>query len=402
MLSSPFTNLVALLWTHSSTSMYFVKWGVQKWNSIQRLVSPVPNTGEWSPALVLLYTLFLTQIRMPLSSWTPGHTHWIILSQLSASTPKSLSAEQVLSHSSPSLCHYMGVVCPKCRTWHFVWLNLPQLSSVHGPDLSRSLCSAFLFSCRSTLAPNLVWSANLLRVHSIPKSKSSVKMLNRTKAEPWGTPPLSGPSHPTTFLLIKKRGSRQGMEDLLCVCSLAPNPCFSDRKPQKIKQNLYRTYFTTFCTCKGLWNRRIKEFLLFPVHFRLKPEVAAVTVVQGRVPYQRAAAIQPPWYGTMAAEEVYTKLHVALQMNACFHHLPEPLAADHQDISPICNDAQDLQRTFPATIPTYETYCDELAHLFLSRRQAQIIKTAPYSQFSEENEATLKLELWGLLLRRSE
>lgn len=70
----------------------------------------------------------------------------------------------------------------------------------------------------------------------------------------------------------------------------------------------------------------------------------------------------------------------------------EPLAEDHQDISPICSDAQDLQRAFPATI---QTYSDELAHLFLSRKQAQIIKTAPYSQFSEQKEPTLKLVLLG-------
>lgn len=67
---------------------------------------------------------------------------------------------------------------------------------------------------------------------------------------------------------------------------------------------------------------------------------------------QRAAAIQPLWYGTMAAVEIYTMLDVALLMNARFH-LPEPLAADHQDICPICSDAQDLQRAFSATILTY-------------------------------------------------
>ncbi|KAF1664411.1 Ubiquitin-conjugating enzyme E2 J1, partial [Aptenodytes patagonicus] len=43
---------------------------------------------------------------------------------------------------------------------------------------------------RSTLPPNLVSSANSLRVHSIPSSRSSIKILTKTgpKTEPWGTP----------------------------------------------------------------------------------------------------------------------------------------------------------------------------------------------------------------------
>jgi len=43
---------------------------------------------------------------------------------------------------------------------------------------------------RSTLPPNLVPSANLLREHSIPSARSLIKTLNKTglKTEPWGTP----------------------------------------------------------------------------------------------------------------------------------------------------------------------------------------------------------------------
>jgi len=43
---------------------------------------------------------------------------------------------------------------------------------------------------RPTLPPNLVSSANLLRVHSMPLSRSSVKTLNRTgpSTNPWGRP----------------------------------------------------------------------------------------------------------------------------------------------------------------------------------------------------------------------
>ncbi|KAK4827727.1 LOW QUALITY PROTEIN: hypothetical protein QYF61_021155 [Mycteria americana] len=53
---------------------------------------------------------------------------------------------------------------------------------------------AFLPSSRSTLPHDLVSSANLLRVNSIPSSRSLIKMLNRTgpNAEPWGTPLVTG------------------------------------------------------------------------------------------------------------------------------------------------------------------------------------------------------------------
>ncbi|KAK4827472.1 hypothetical protein QYF61_018708 [Mycteria americana] len=46
----------------------------------------------------------------------------------------------------------------------------------------------------STLPPNLVPSANLLRAHSIPSSRSSIKILNKSgpKTEPWGTPLVTG------------------------------------------------------------------------------------------------------------------------------------------------------------------------------------------------------------------
>ncbi|KAK4809169.1 hypothetical protein QYF61_006427 [Mycteria americana] len=47
---------------------------------------------------------------------------------------------------------------------------------------------------RSTLPPSLVSSANGLRVHSIPSSRSLIKTLNRTgpNTEPWGTPLVTG------------------------------------------------------------------------------------------------------------------------------------------------------------------------------------------------------------------
>ncbi|KAK4829093.1 hypothetical protein QYF61_002044 [Mycteria americana] len=77
-----------------------------------------------------------------------------------------------------------------CRTQHLALLNFIQLASAHRSSLSRSPCRAFLLSSRSILPPNLVSSANLLRVHLIPLSRSLIKILNRTgpSTEPSGTP----------------------------------------------------------------------------------------------------------------------------------------------------------------------------------------------------------------------
>ncbi|KAK4825193.1 hypothetical protein QYF61_025121 [Mycteria americana] len=82
----------------------------------------------------------------------------------------------------------------QCSTQHLALLNLIQLALAHRSSLSRSLCRAFLPSSRSTLPHNLVSSANLLRVHSIPSSRSLIKLLNRTgpKTEPCGTPLVTG------------------------------------------------------------------------------------------------------------------------------------------------------------------------------------------------------------------
>ncbi|KAK4828634.1 hypothetical protein QYF61_000282 [Mycteria americana] len=74
-------------------------------------------------------------------------------------------------------------------TQHLALLNLIQLTSPIDPA-----CPAFLPSSRSTLPHNLVSSANLLRVHSIPLSRSLIKVVNRTSpnTEPWGTPLVTG------------------------------------------------------------------------------------------------------------------------------------------------------------------------------------------------------------------
>ncbi|KAM9656072.1 uncharacterized protein ACIBXB_008597 [Morphnus guianensis] len=104
--------------------------------------------------------------------------------------PQVLFCQAAFQPLFPKPVELHGVAVTKCRTRHLALLNLIQLASAHPSSLSRSLCRAFLPSSRSTLPPNLVSSANLLTVHSIPLSKSLIKTLNRMgpNTEPWGTP----------------------------------------------------------------------------------------------------------------------------------------------------------------------------------------------------------------------
>jgi len=80
------------------------------------------------------------------------------------------------------------------RTWNLALLKLVQVASAQLSSLSRSLCRALLPSSTLALPPNMESSANLLREHSIPSSRSLIKILNKTglKTEPWGTPLVTG------------------------------------------------------------------------------------------------------------------------------------------------------------------------------------------------------------------
>ncbi|KAK4816403.1 LOW QUALITY PROTEIN: hypothetical protein QYF61_016720 [Mycteria americana] len=80
-----------------------------------------------------------------------------------------------------------------------VWDPAPSLVEPHIIGLVPSIQPVqiplvFLPSSRSTLLPNLVSSANLLRVHSICLARSLIKILNRTgpNTEPWGTSLVTG------------------------------------------------------------------------------------------------------------------------------------------------------------------------------------------------------------------
>lgn len=123
--------------------------GPQTEHSIWVVVSPVPGTIA---SLDQSTTLFLIQAKMLLAC-RPTAYCWLMVSWLLISNPRSFHAGQLSSHSSPSLCHCMGVLWPNCGIWHLVLLNAVWLDSTYWSILSRSLCKTFLSSSRSTLLP---------------------------------------------------------------------------------------------------------------------------------------------------------------------------------------------------------------------------------------------------------
>uniref|UniRef100_A0A8C3EYK4 Uncharacterized protein n=1 Tax=Chrysemys picta bellii TaxID=8478 RepID=A0A8C3EYK4_CHRPI len=99
----------------------------------------------------------------------------------------------------------MGFFRPNFRTLHLSLLNLIRFLLAQSLNLSRSVWTLSLPSSISTPPRSLVSSANLLRVQSIPSSRSLMKMLNKIgpRTDPWDQhlfspnliQPLFPPSH---------------------------------------------------------------------------------------------------------------------------------------------------------------------------------------------------------------
>ena len=79
------------------------------------------SRGKQSPPC--LTTPFLMELRIPLAFWAASAHCWFMLSFSSARTPKSISALLISRISSFSLCIYMGLSWPKCKTVHFALLD---------------------------------------------------------------------------------------------------------------------------------------------------------------------------------------------------------------------------------------------------------------------------------------
>ena len=70
----------------------------------------------------------------------------------------------------PSMYCHVTLLLLRCRTLHFPLLSFMRFLSAH-------FCSVFRSICKTT-APSFSSSANLLRAHSVPLSRSLMKMLN--------------------------------------------------------------------------------------------------------------------------------------------------------------------------------------------------------------------------------
>ncbi|KAK4829679.1 hypothetical protein QYF61_005972 [Mycteria americana] len=92
-------------------------------------------------ALVLLATLFLIQARMPLAFLGTWAHCWLIFTQPSTNTPRSFSARQLSSHSSPSLPSIQPVQVPL--------QSLPTLQQINTPAQLGVICKL----TESTLDP---------------------------------------------------------------------------------------------------------------------------------------------------------------------------------------------------------------------------------------------------------
>ena len=95
---------------------------------------------------------------------------------------------------SPSLYWCMGLFLPRCRTLHLPLLIFIRFLPTQLSSLSRSCWMAAQPSGVSTTPPSFVSSANLLRVCSVPSSRTSMNKRNKTgpRTEPWGTPLATG------------------------------------------------------------------------------------------------------------------------------------------------------------------------------------------------------------------
>lgn len=116
--------------------------------------------------------------------------HCLLSSPVPTSTQESpkatVRAGLLPSHSSPNLFLCLALPCPRCRIRRLDFFNSMPLMIAQLSNLCRSLCKASYPWRESAAPPCLVLTANLLRVHSTPTSRSLIETLNRTG--PWLSP----------------------------------------------------------------------------------------------------------------------------------------------------------------------------------------------------------------------
>ena len=102
--------------------------------------------------------------------------------------PTSFFTKLLSSWVATSWC--LGLFFPRCRTLHISLLNFMKFLSAHFSSLSRSLWMAAQLCGVLVTCPSFVSSANLVRLHSVPSSRSLMKVLNRTGPSIYSWGPL--------------------------------------------------------------------------------------------------------------------------------------------------------------------------------------------------------------------
>lgn len=107
---------------------------------------------------------------------------------------RSLSALQLSSHLSPSICISLILLYPKRRICHLFFLSFVLLMIAQFSSLSRYLSQTSHPLRKSTAPPTSVSSTSSLKMHWTPASRWPKNSLSRTglKTEPWGMARATG------------------------------------------------------------------------------------------------------------------------------------------------------------------------------------------------------------------
>ena len=140
-----------------------------------------------SHIFILLWRLSLAFLKIRAHSW-------LTVKLSSTRTSRPLSTELLYSRSALSLYWCIGLFLPKFRTLHLPLLNLMRFFSAQLSSVCRSHWMAAQPSGVPAPPPSFVSLANLLRVHSVPSSRSVMNKLNNTgpSTDPWGPPLATG------------------------------------------------------------------------------------------------------------------------------------------------------------------------------------------------------------------
>ncbi|KAK4810782.1 hypothetical protein QYF61_008754, partial [Mycteria americana] len=154
--------------------------GAQNWIQSSRCSLTSAEERGRITSLDLLAILCLMQPRIPLALAARAHC-WLMFNLVSTRTPRSFSARLLSSWVAPSIYWCLGLFLPKCRTWHFPWLNCMRFLSAHFSSLLRSLWVAARPSGISASPPSFGVISKLAEGTLCP----SIHIINEDVEQDW-------------------------------------------------------------------------------------------------------------------------------------------------------------------------------------------------------------------------